>query len=224
MNITRFVFTAGLITALCTPLVGCKKDGETENPDGAEEGDQDPMEELKAVPADIQAEIDMVMQPIADLEQLMADIETAPERLEISMADLKGMVSASYENGSVEISADLDITAEARAELEAMLETASNIAAQLKAVPDTAVTASTNIVSHGARAVTLATKVSSKLTAKVKFAAGEEKAALEQQIQDVANIKAEVEGSIEDAKATVMSLPDKAVEVGANFTASLAAG
>src|SRR5262249_20230294 len=78
----RKINTVLILTLLTLPMTigGCEKKnkGETENPDNAEGGD--PVEELKAIPDRIQAEIDGVIKPIDDAEKLMADIETIPER------------------------------------------------------------------------------------------------------------------------------------------------
>lgn len=225
MKITKLVLTAGLVAVMCTSLTACKNKGDgTENPDGEEESDKDPMEELKAIPTDIQAEVDLVLKPITDLEKLMADIETAPDRLAITTADLKGMVSASFEGGKIEIDTELDITADARAEIQAMLELALDVAAGIKNTPDTVAAATKNIVAHGARATTLATKLTTKLTAKVKFAKGEEKASLEAQLQEITQLEADISTTIDEAKATVTELPAKIAEMGAKFTASLAVG
>jgi hypothetical protein len=224
MKINKIIQSVAVMTALCLPLVACKDDGEgTESPeDGAEEGD--PLEELQAIPADIQGEVDMVMQPLTDLESLMADLETAPERLSISAADLKGMVGASFKDGTVEVSADLDVSEEARAEIKAMLEKAKAIGEGLKNIAENTKMATVNVVGHGARAMPLATKLTGKLSAKAKFAKGEEKAKLESDLATVQQIQGDVTGLVDGAKNQILEIPPKAAEMGAKFTASLAAG
>ncbi len=227
--------TLTLALGLCTAVTSCKKkDGETTDPEEGSDEKQDPVEALKQVPADIQGEIDLVLKPITDGEKLMTDIETAPERLKISVGDLKGMLKAAFdadvkadaEGASVDVNVDLsalDVTAEARAELQSMIGLVRDIKTGLLATPETVVVATKNIVGHGARATGLATKATASIQAKLTFAQGDKKAELEQQLQDIQTLTADIQTTVTDAKATVTELPAKATEMGANLAASFAA-
>jgi hypothetical protein len=53
---------------------------------------------------------------------------------------------------------------------------------------------------------------------------GDKKAEIEAQIQEVTALKDQILTQIEDAKSQVTEIPARAAEVGANFSASFAAG
>lgn len=222
------------LTLTAVPMTSCKKkDGETADPDGATAEKQDPIEELKAIPADIQGEVDLVLQPITDAEQLMSDIESAPERLKISLPELKGMLKAAFDadvkadaegvDASVDVDLEqLDVTAEARQELQAMLELVRSIKTGLAATPKNATTATANIVAHGARATAVATKVTATLQAKMTVAMGGKKDELAQQISEVAQVKADIESLVQESKAKVTEIPAEATQMGVKLAASFA--
>jgi hypothetical protein len=215
-------------------LTSCKKkDGETTDPDSETEEKEDALTQLKAVPADIQGEIDLVLKPIKDAEELMAKIETAPETLKISAPELKGLLKAAFDadvkadgegveaNVSVDLSA-LDITAEARAELQAMIDLIREIKVGLLATPENVVTATTNIVAHGARATTLGASATASIQAKMTVAMGGKKDELQGQLNEITQIQADVTASVADAKATVTGIPAEATSMGAKLAASFA--
>ena len=221
-----------MLTLLTLPIAvgGCEKKNkdkaETENPDNAEGGD--PVEELKAIPDRIQAEIDGVLKPIDDAEKLMADIETIPERYKLSPADFKSMVQANFavtEAGAeIQLSADLQIAEDAVAELKATIQQLKDIKVGIETTPDRVALATENIVKIGADAVALALEVIPSLTAKAKVAMGDKKAELEAQIAEVTALKDQIPQLVEEAKGKLTEIPPRAAEVGANFTASFAAG
>lgn len=225
----RKINTLLTIALLALPLTmgGCEKKNkaETTNPDEAE---GDPLEQLKAIPDRIQAEIDMVLKPIDDAEKLMGELETIPERYSLTAADFKGMVQANFsvteEGAEVQLSADLSIAEDAVAELKATIQQLKDIKVGLETTPDRVALATENIVKIGADAVALAAEVIPALTAKAKVAMGEKKAELEAQIQEVMALKDQIPQLVNDAKGKLTEIPAKAAEVGANFTASFAAG
>lgn len=227
----RKINTVMMLALLALPLSvgGCEKKEkgeETTNPDEAEGGD--PLEQLKAIPDRIQAEIDGLLKPIDDAEKLMAELETIPERYSLSAEDFKGMVQANFavteEGAEIQLSADLSIADDAKAELTATIQQLKDIKVALETTPDRVVLATENIVKIGTEGVQLAAQVIPSLTAKAKVAMGEKKAEIEAQIAEVTALKDQFPALIEDAKSQVTEIPAKAAEVGANFTASFAGG
>lgn len=220
-----------MLALLALPLSvgGCeKKDkGEkTENPDDGAKGD--PLEELKAIPDKIQAEIDAVLKPIDDAEKLMADLETIPERYSLSLDDFKGMVQANFaiteEGAEIQLSADLSIAEDAQAELKATIQQLKDIKVGIETTPDRVKVAIENVAKIGADAIASAAQVIPSLTAKAKTAMGDKKAEIEAQIAEVTALKDQIPQLVEDAKAQLTEIPARAAEVGANFTANFAAG
>jgi hypothetical protein len=223
--------TVLMLALLALPLTvgGCEKKDkgeETENPDKAEGGD--PLEELLAIPDRLQAEVDGLLKPIDDAEKLMGEIETIPERYSLSAADFKGVVQANFaiteEGAEIQLSADLAVAEEAKAELIAIVQQLKDIKVALETTPDRIVVATENIVKIGADAVALAAEVIPSLAAKAKVAMGDTKAEIEAQIAEVTALKDQIPQLVEDAKSKLTEIPARAAEVGANFTTSFAAG
>ena len=227
---TRFMTKASialLTLGLALGATACEKKGKTENPDEASSKDnnKDPVAKMEGFQASIQGELDAVMKPINDAEALMNDLGEMPAKYNIDAATMMGMFKASFEGGEVSVSADIEIAADAKAELEATLARVKEIGAELKAMPDTVKAATENIVKVGAEATAYATATLPKLQAKLKTSFNADaKAQVQGQIDSVTTLKGEVEGSIEEAKASVMELPAKATEIGAKMAASFAGG
>lgn len=216
--------------------MGCEKKDTTRNPDEAgDEAKGDSLEQLKAIPGEIQAEVDLALKPITDAESLMADLETAPERLKISAGDLGAALKAAFdadasadaEGVKADVNVDiskLDVTAEAQAEIEAMIAKVREIKAGLVASPKTVSAATANVVALGGKAVALGTKVTTGLTAKLKFATGEKAAELQAQLAEAEKVVADSKALVQDAKAQLTEIPAKAADMGVKLTASFAAG
>lgn len=214
------------LLALCVVIalpLGCnKKDKGTENPDEAADSDVDPLDELKSIPDQIQAEIDMVLQPINDVDVVIDQVTTMPDRLGVDAAALRGLAKASLENGSVSV--DLDVSAEVKGEIEAVLQTVQGIATGLKETPERVTAATKNIVALGAKATALVGKLQAKYQAKLSnpFTKAEEKAAIQAELDMVIKLDADIKGIVADAKATVTGLPAKGTEALAKLTAAFA--
>lgn len=217
-----------LLVALCAvsiaPLGCSKKDKGSTNPDEAAETEGDPLEELKSIPDQIQAEVDMVLQPINDVDVVVEQMTSLPTKYNIDAASLSGLAKASLEGG--EVSVDLDVEAEAKAEIETLLETVKGIAVGLKETPDRATAATKNIVALGAKATGLAAKLQTKYQAKLSspFTKAEEKAQIQAELDTVIKLDADIKGIVGEAKSTVTSLPAKGTEAMAKLTAAFAGG
>lgn len=213
------------LVALAVAPMGCsKKDKKSKNPDEAAESDVDPLEELKGIPVAIQGEIDLVLQPINDIDVVIEQFASMPGRLGVDAKGLTALASASFSNG--EVSVNLDVSAEAKAEIEALLTTVKGIGIGLKEIPSRVPTATKNIVGHGAKAVALVTKLTAKYQAKLSspFTKADEKLKIQGELDIVVKLDADIKASVNDAKATVMAVPAKGTEALAKITAAFAAG
>lgn len=217
--------TVFCLVALVVAPMGCsKKDKNSKNPDEAAESDVDPLEELKGIPVAIQAEVDMVLQPINDVDVVIEQISSMPGRLGVDAKGLTALASASFTNG--EVSVNLDVSAEAKAEIEALLTTIKGIGTGLKEMPSRVPVATKNIVGHGAKAVALVTKLTAKYQAKLSspFTKADEKVKIQGELDIVVKLDADIKTTVNDAKATVMAVPQKGTEALAKITAAFAAG
>lgn len=212
-----------LSVALAAPLAGCtKKDKGTTNPDEAAEaeGEADPLVELQAIPAQIQAEVDLVLQPITDVDVVIDQVTSMPQTLGVDAASLRGLAKASFENG--EVAVNLDIAADAKAEVEAVLVKIKGIATGLKETPERVKTATGNIVAIGTKATGLVTKLTAKYQAKLSnpLLKADAKAKIQADLDTVLKLDADIKATISDAKSTVTSLPDKGKEALIKLTAA----
>jgi hypothetical protein len=216
-----------VVCAIAALPMGCsKKDKGTTNPDEATaaEGDVDPLAELQSIPDRIQAEVDHVLQPITDVDVVIDQVTTMPSRLGLDAGGLTSLASASLSDGQVEI--ELDLEADARAEVEALVETIQGIAIGLKEMPQRATNASKNIVTLGGKSAALAAALTAKYQAKLAnpLLKADKKAELQAELDTVIKLDAEIKGIVDDAKATVTSLPAKGTEALAKLTAAFAGG
>jgi hypothetical protein len=202
-----------LSLALAAPLAGCgKKDKGTTNPDEAAEGEVDPLVELQAIPDQVQAEVDVVLQPITDVDVVIDQVTSMPQTLGVDAASLRGLAKASLDNG--EVSVNLDIAAEAKAEVEAVLVKIKGIVTGLKETPERVKTATGNIVALGTKATALVGKLTAKYQAKLSnpLLKADAKAKIQADLDTVVKLDADIKATISDAKQTVTSLPSKGKE------------
>ncbi|MCA9710691.1 MAG: hypothetical protein KDK70_32920, partial [Myxococcales bacterium] len=206
------------------------------------EGDTDPLAELQSIPTQIQAEVDMVLQPITDVDVVIDQIAAMPGELGIdaasltamAKASLEGAASASVQDGEVSIeidaSATADVAAEAKAEVEAKIKEVllkvRGIVVGLKETPERAKTATTNIVALGTKSAALVTKLTAQYQAKLgnPLLKADAKAEIQANLDAVIKLDADIKATITDAKATVTELPSKGKEALVKITAAFAGG
>jgi hypothetical protein len=214
-----------LVSAFVAMPMGCsKKDKGTTNPDEAAESDVDPLAELQSIPDRIQAEIDLVLQPITDVDVVIDQVTSIPTRHGVDAGGLTSLAKASLDGGTVSV--DLDVEGDVKAEIETLIETIQGIAVGLKAMPERATNATKNIVTLGGKAAALSAALTAKYNAKLAnpLMKAEAKAELQAELASVTKLDAEIKGIVNDAKATVTALPAKGTEALAKLTAAFAGG
>ena len=225
MTRTSFFVVSTLCTALLLPASGCgKKDKGTTNPDAAAETDADPLAELQAIPVEIQAEIDLVLQPITDVDVVIEQVTTMPTRLGVDAAALTGLAKASLDNGTVAV--DLEIDADVKAEIETLLKTVNGIAIGLTKTPERAKDATVKIVGLGTKATALVGKLSAQFQAKLAnpLLKAEAKASIQADLDLVMKVDADIKAMIGEAKATVTGVPALGTEALVKLTTAFAGG
>jgi hypothetical protein len=217
----RIIIALSLV-ALATAPMGCGKKDKTKNPDEAGDEQGDPLEALKNIPNEIQAEVDGVLKPITDVDVVIEQVTSIPSRHGIDAKGLKGMASASLQNGTVAV--NIDVSAEAKAEIEQMLQTVTGIATGIKETPERAATATKNILALGVKATGLVGKLTAKYQAKLKSPVlkADEKAKIQADLDAVMKLDADIKGIIAEAKTTVTEVPQKGTEALAKLTAAFA--
>ncbi|MBL4686964.1 MAG: hypothetical protein JKY37_20380 [Nannocystaceae bacterium] len=182
------------------------------------------MVELQAIPAEIQAELDLVLQPINDVDVVIDQVTSIPTRYGLDAASLTAMAKASMSDGTVSV--EIDVNADAKAEIETMLKTVNGIAVGLKETPARVKTATGNIIALGAKATGIVAKVTAKLQAKLAnpLLKADAKVSIQADLDLVVGVNAEIKAMIGDAQQTVSSLPAKGTEALAKLTAAFAGG
>ncbi len=185
-----------------------------------------PMDELKAIPKDLDAEVASLTKPIDDVQSIIDDLGAFPKKHGMAAADVMAMAKATFDNGKVEVNVKTDIAAEAKAELEALLKRLNDTVVALKATPDRVASLTAKATAATAKVPVLATKISSTASVKVSnpFGSAEEKAKAQAEIDSVQQVQAETSKAISDVQAKVTGIPQMATGALAKLTASFAAG
>ncbi|MBX3200440.1 MAG: hypothetical protein KF850_14800 [Labilithrix sp.] len=185
-----------------------------------------PMEELKAIPADLDAEVASLTKPIDDVQSIIDELGAFPKKHGLAAADVMGMAKATFDSGKVEMNLKADVAAEAAAELEVLLKRLNDTVIALKATPDHVAALTAKATAATAKVPLLATKVSSSASVTVAnpFGSAEDKAKAQAEIDGVKQVQADTSKSISDVQAKVTGIPQMATAALAKLTASFAAG
>ena len=182
------------------------------------------VEEAKDLPNQLTAQVDWVAQPITDAGTLAADLQSLKSSIGLDASQFSAMANAAFKDGKVEISADIEMSAEQRAELEATLQKLANIGPALESVPARAKQATGDVLKLALKAPTVARKAAKEIKGEMQSADGEAKVKLQADLQVIKTMPGKIKGEIGAAKTKIMGLPKEAADATAKLTASFAAG
>lgn len=220
MKFLRNLMLAAVALSFVT-TVGC---GGSPGKGGSASEDKSAIEQLKGIPAELDAEVSKLMAPIDSVNGLVDQVGTLPAKLGISGKDLIGQIKAVMA-GQPAPTVD-GLKADAKGELDSFL-------AQVKAFNDGITNAPGNVASLTGKCVeltaklpVLATQVTTEtgVTAANPFASPEDKAKAKADADSVAGIQTEVSAKISETQGKITGIPAKAVEAGAKFAAALVGG
>jgi len=182
---------------------------------------ENPYDELKDMPAQIDAQIKWVTEPIAEAHAAGAEFKALAAELELSADQITAMGTASFKDGKAEVSADLSIDVEAKAKLEASLAQIVEISASLKTIPKRATKVVMKLGKYPLKVPGMAKKATAHLKAELDAASGEMKAEISGQITGIADLQAEIIGkakaSVGDVKALPAASADEIKQLGLAF-------
>jgi len=182
------------------------------------------MDQLKGLSVDLQGQLDALMAPINEVDALVGQITSMPQRLGVDAKSLLGMAKATTDNGQISVSADFSADAAVRAEVEGVLAKLKGIVDGLKAIPQNTQTLAATAVEALVKVPVLGAKAQGEATVKASnpFGKPEEKAQAQADLQSLAQIQADVQGTIQQVQQKVMELPALAASALAKLTASFA--
>lgn len=221
-SVPLLVLASTLLALGLGSITGCGGSGEAKSPSG-EKAEVSSLEELQAMPKEINAELSALTKPIDDVGAVIEQLTSIPKRHGINAGELASLAKATFDNGTVKVELKGDVSAEAKAEVEAALNKLKDVVAQLKAVPEKAAAMTPKLAAATAKIPVLATKVSTGATLAISspFANGETKAKANGDLAAVKTAQAEASKAVSDAQAKITGIPAMATgalgKLGASF-------
>ena len=182
------------------------------------------LDQLKGLSVDLQGQLDALLAPINEVDALVEQLTSIPKRLNLNAKELMGMFKATADGGQVQLSAEINADAMAKAEVEGVLAKLKGIVDGLKAIPENTKALTAKAGEALVKVPVLGAKATTELTMKVNnpFAKPEEKAQAQADLQSIAQIQADIQGTIQSVQQKVMELPALATSALAKLTASFA--
>lgn len=210
-------------------LAGCGGGGNAEEPKTAAAKQSlslTPMQELKQIPKDLDAEVSAMTKPIDDVQTVIDEIGALPKKHELDAKEVMAMAKGTFEHGKVEVTFKGDVSAEAKADVEASLKKLEATVAALKQTPDKVAALTAKLPQLTAKVPVLATKVTSSatVTASNPFGSADAKAKAQAEIDGVKQVQADVSKSISDTQSKIAGIPAMATSALAKLSGSFAAG
>jgi hypothetical protein len=211
-----------LVFAMAAAACGGSK-GESKSSEDAKEK-VPAMDQLKGLSVELQAQLDALMAPINEIDALVAQITSMPQRLNLNASELMGMCKATVDGGQVQLSANINADAMAKAEVEGVLAKLKGIVDGLKAIPQNTGALASKAAEALVKVPTLGVAAQTEATVKSTnpFSKPEEKAKAQADLQSLAQIQADVQGTIQQVQQQVMGLPALATGALAKLTAAFA--
>ncbi len=209
--LTRTILSSLLLGAVIVAAPGCKKgasDSAELTPPPAPTY-ENPFDELNDIPKQMTAQLDWVTQPLRDASALGDDFTALQAKYSIDVKALGGMASAAFKDGKIEISADVAVTAEAKADIEALLGKIKAAGVAIGTIPKRASKATGAIGKMSIRVVGLAPKATAHLKKQLADASAE--------------MSAELKGSIELNLTSIPEMPNKIKATGKDAIAKVKA-
>lgn len=164
-------------------------------------------DELKDIPTQIDANIKWITQPLDDAHALGGEFNSLKDELGISAEDLGAMASVTFQDGTIEVSAELNIATEQRASVEAFLGKVKQVGLDVKSIPSRAKKVTGYLTKVPMKVPGLAGKATKELKAQLEAATAELKVEIEANIKLVPELQTEI---VDKSKATltdVKSIP-----------------
>ena len=206
-KISQLLLGGALLGALAVTPAGCKGGGggggggSLEMPAKPEYANA--FDELKDVPAQIDAQIKWITEPIDEAHALGPEFKALQEKAGLSAEQFTGLVTASFSDGKVEISADVSVAEDVKAELTAFLEKVKVAGDNVKSMPKRVGKVNGALTKRIMTTPGLAKKALDHLKGELAAAAGDAKVELEANIKLVPELQTQI---VDKSKATIGDL------------------
>lgn len=222
-------FLAISILSGFTFLAGCGGGAAAEDPKtpaGKASVELSAMDELKAIPTDLNAEVAALTKPVDDMQSAIDELGALPKKHGLAAAELMAMAKGTFDNGKVEVKLKADVGAEAKADVEASLKKLAGAVTALKETPAKVAALTTKLATATAKVPVLASKVTASATAASAnpFGSADVKAKGTADLASVKQVQADAMKSISDIQAKIAGIPAIATTALAKASASFAAG
>jgi hypothetical protein len=210
LRTSKIVLSAFL---LCTTagMTGCKKSGSaTATTLPAEPTYENPFDQFKDIPNQVNAKIDWVKQPLADASALGEEFSAIQAKYSLDVKTLGGMCSAAFVNGKIEISADASIAADAKADIEAFLGKVKAAGEGVLSIPKRVSTAAGAIGKMTLKIPGVAMKATTHLKGELKAATDDAKVQIQANLEMIPKLTGEFKAMIPDAMGKVKAIPGEA--------------
>jgi hypothetical protein len=184
------------------------------------------MDELKAIPADLNAEVAALTKPVDDIQAAVDEIGALPKKHGLAASEIMGMAKATFDSGKVEVKLKADVAANVKADVEASLKKLAGAVTALRQTPDKVAALTAKAASATAKVPVLASKVTATATAASSnpFASADAKAKGSADLASVKQVQADAMKSISDVQAKISGIPAIATQALAKAGASFTAG
>lgn len=229
----RHVMSAFSVAVLCgvtalTSLTACGGGGEEPKTPASKDAkaNLEPMDELKGIPGELDAEVAALTKPIDDLQAAIDEVGALPKKHGLAAADIMGMAKGTFESGKVEVKLNGDVSAAAKADVEATLNKLNASVTALKATPEKVAALTTKVGALTAKVPVLASKVtaSATVTASNPFGSADAKAKAKADMDGVQKVQADVMKSVSGMQAKIAGIPAMATSALAKASASFSGG
>ncbi|MBL8972590.1 MAG: hypothetical protein JNK56_18520 [Myxococcales bacterium] len=219
----RILLSSLLIGSFVVAAPGCKKGGSGDSaaltPPAAPEY-SDPFAELNDLPNQINAQVDWVSQPLRDASALGDEFTAIQAKYSIDAKTLGGLAKVAFTDGKLEISADVSIAAEAKADVEALLGKIKAAGEAVATIPKRATKAAGAISKLTLKVPALGAKATSYLKKEIANASAEAKASLEANLTAVPELTVKIKAVIPESVTKVKAIPADAKATITELTAA----
>ncbi len=214
------LLVALVLASVPVVVTGCGGTPDAAN-GGDAAGDKSPLDELKAMNDDTQKQIDALLQPVTDVDDIVKQVDELPKKhAKVKAADLKKMLKTACDGGEVDVTA---VDADGKEDVVALGAKVKAVCTGIKTTPEKVQALVAGMPAKLAQIPVLVGKAQASLTVKANspFGNAEEKTKAKADLADLEKIKTDTMSKFEDAKKKLTDLPGKAKDASVKLTATL---